>query len=82
MGVPMNIATVEDLEKLKRDIMVELRAELQRVTITPEPEWLPAKEAAKRLGCTTRTILNRANRGEIQARGAGHMRRFRISPDA
>lgn len=52
---------------------------LEGATIQRPPEWCNAPEAARRLGVSTATIRRKAGTGEIEARGSGKTRQFRVS---
>lgn len=71
------ILTIPELDLLRAEIAA-LRAEIRGATITPVPQWVTVREAAERLGCTTRTIQRKADAGEIEARGSGKSRMVRL----
>ena len=80
MGMQLNLATAEDIEHLNRRLD-EVLAKLDRVTVTPAPEWISLAAAADHYGVTVRTIRSRIDRGETEARGSGRGRQVRIGKE-
>ncbi|WP_406736322.1 helix-turn-helix domain-containing protein [Thioclava sp. GXIMD4215] len=51
---------------------------LEASNIKPKDEWLTAAQAAEQLGVSTQTIWRKATSGEIEAKGTGKARRYRL----
>lgn len=67
------LVAAEDIASLRAEIAA-LRADIQRATISPENRWITIRDAAQRLGCSTRTIARKIDAGELEARGSGKAR--------
>ncbi len=73
---------------LPLDAFEQLSAKLDRLekkldgaTVIPKPEWVSITEAAKHYGKHPDTINRWVERGKLEARGEGSLRRVRILPE-
>lgn len=58
----MEIATLQDLQQMKAELIEEIRSLLKGKSETP-PKWVKSKEAREILGCSPGTLQNlRQNR--------------------
>ncbi|HCO91066.1 MAG TPA: hypothetical protein DIT40_08850 [Alphaproteobacteria bacterium] len=78
MGLQVNLATTDDIERLERQIQ-RLTDMLQGAQVIPAPEWVSIQEAAKHHGRTARTIRDWIDAGKLEARGSGRCREVRIT---
>jgi len=51
-------------------------------TVVGFPQWLPTKEAAKRLGVSPRTLRHRASTGELSRRKVGRVAQYLVATPA
>ena len=63
--------------QMMRDIS-EMKIAMARSTITPAPEWVPIREAARFMGVTPQTIRRKIDAGQIEAKGNGKTRLVRL----
>lgn len=68
------LVTRADLDRLRADIA----AMLDERTIVREAEWLTVEDAAARAGVSVQTVRRWIRTGEVEARGAGKLRRVRL----
>ena len=59
--------------------LVAIRAELRKVKMVSQPDWITASEYAERVGVTTRTIHNWIARGEVESRRHGKTVMIRVN---
>lgn len=66
----------DDLLRLVRDAV---RSELAGATVTPQPEWLTMTQMCDMIGCSPDTVRRRVKCGEIEAKGTGKARLYRVA---
>ena len=59
-----------------------LHKRLDRLDMTPKPEWITIKEMADTIGKTEKTVKRRIDAGQIEAREVGGERMVRFNPAA
>ena len=59
--------------------LAEIKALLQRATVTPAPDWVSIGEAARIRGVSTSTIRRWIDLGQLEATGTGKARRIKIN---
>ena len=60
------------------DQVAALRSALERVIITPRPEWLTVDDYAKFTQQSRRTVLRRISEGAVELRKIGGKRMIRV----
>lgn len=58
-----------------------LEKKLDGATIIPKPQWVTVSEAARHYGKHPDTINRWIERGKLESRGEGTLRRVRILPE-
>lgn len=71
------VADHAEIEAL-RDELRAIRGLIEGATIIPAPEWVSIPDAAAHFGVHVSTIHRKIDKGEIEARGAGKLRRVKI----
>jgi excisionase family DNA binding protein len=71
---PDALVTRADLDRLRDDIA----AMLDERTIVKDAEWLTVEDAAARANVSVQTVRRWIRTGEVEARGAGKLRRVRL----
>lgn len=73
----VDLATKADIDELR--VMMQKVLENQSLSeMVPKPEWLTISEAASKLRVSESTIRRRIDQGDLEAKGAGKLRRVFI----
>lgn len=73
----LTLIPVDRLDRMEA-LLRDLAARVEASTITPAPVWLTAAQAGRKAGVSRSTIYRWAESGQIEAKGAGKARKFRL----
>lgn len=66
-----------ELEAIKTEL-TSIRSLLEKVVMTPRPEWMSVKDYAKHMSKTPRTIQNWIEEGKVETKMVGGVKMVRL----
>lgn len=66
-----------ELQEIKAELAA-IKELLEKVVLTPKPEWLPVKEYATLINRTQQTVMRMVEAGKLETKHIGNVRMIKV----